>query len=171
MPKSILTDAVEIFLRKTLKNVGWVDKNKTIVRSGQPENTLKFLPLYKLFPFKTVINLSWSPTTDDDDSRERKFCIEHGIAYYKFKWGASVPNTEKYANFWNLEYPEVLKLVDEVEKPLWIHCEGGRDRTGGLVAGWKLKHGYRLDDIFSDFCKYGMPDTSWLNNLWGKKGE
>jgi hypothetical protein len=169
MPKSVLTDAAELFMRKTLKNVGYVDAKKTIIRSGQPENTLKFQALYKLFPFKTVINLAWSPATDDDDSRERKFCIENGIAYYKFKWGAGVPLTEKYANFWNVEYPEVVKLIDEVEKPLWIHCEGGRDRTGGLVAGWKLKHGYKLDEIFSDFCKYGMPNYTWLHNLWAKK--
>jgi protein-tyrosine phosphatase len=161
-----MSELSELVLRKWLKNVGLV--NKQIVRSGQPENTLKFLALYKLFPFKSVINLAWNPATDDDDARELKFCIDHGIVYKRFSWGASVPLTPKYDAFWKKEFPETVALIDTLPKPLWIHCEGGRDRTGGLVAAWKVQHAWRLDEIFIDFCKYGMPDPTWLIHLWGK---
>lgn len=164
----LVDDAVQLFLRKTLKNVGWVDKDKTIIRSGQPEFSLKFKALYKVFPFRSVINLAWDPKGDDDDIPELRFCKENGIVYHKFMWGASVPNTEKFKKFWEEDYPKVMELIDTLPKPLWVHCEGGRDRTGGLVAGWKMKHGYSLMDIYSDFCKYGMPDESWLRHLWGK---
>jgi hypothetical protein len=168
--EKIVDDAVEIFLRKTIKNVGWANPpQKTIIRSGQPEFNLKLQALYKLFPFRSVINLAWSPGTDEDDIPELKFCRERNIQYIKKTWGASVPNTEKYDYFWKDDFPKTVELIDTLPKPLWIHCEGGRDRTGGLIAAWKLVHGVRLDFIFADFCKYGMPDPTWLQHLWGNK--
>lgn len=163
-----MSELTELALRKLLSNVGYVDKKHTIIRSGQPKSFLKFQAFYKLFPFKTVINLAWSPGTDDDDRDEYRFCVDKGITYHKFTWGAAVPMTEKYDDFWNKVFPETVELIDSCKKPVWIHCEGGRDRTGGLVAAWKLKHKYPLTDIFSDFCKYGMPADCWLQNLWRK---
>jgi hypothetical protein len=161
-----MSELTELALRKLLSNVGYADKKQTIIRSGQPKSLLKLKTFYKLFPFKTVINLAWSPGTDDDDRDEYRFCLDNNIVYHKFTWGASVPHTAKYEKFWLEEFPLTVKLIDTVKKPLWIHCEGGRDRTGGLVAAWKLVHNYKLMEVFDDFHKYGMPDEQWLYELF-----
>jgi hypothetical protein len=162
-----MADIIDTFLREAIKNVGWVDGGHSIIRSGQPESDFKLSVLHKLFPFKSVINLAWAPGTDSDDRDEYRFCLKKKIAYHHFGWGAAVPLTPEYEYFWK-EFTTVVELIDKVKKPLWIHCQGGRDRTGGLVAAWKLKHGYPLDEIFTDFCKYGMPANCWLDNLWRK---
>jgi len=161
-----MSELTELALRKLLSNVGYADKKHTIIRSGQPKSELKLKTFYKLFPFEAVINLAWSPGTDDDDRDEYRLCMDKGIDYYRFAWGASVPHTAKYEKFWLETFPSTVQLIDTVKKPLWIHCEGGRDRTGGLIAAWKLKHNYKLVDIFGDFCKYGMPDEEWLYELF-----
>lgn len=156
---------LEFALRKLLSNVGAVDEEQTIFRSGQPKSHIKFLAVYNLLKFHTVINLAWSPKTDDDDNRERDFCLKNSIAYHGFTWGAGIPDDPKWDWVW-AELESIVKLIDLARKPVWIHCEGGKDRTGGLVAVWKLRHGYPLDNICADFCKHGMPNVSWINYLW-----
>jgi len=156
---------VDLIMRKLWRNVGWVDKDHTIIRSGQPSSKWKLSVLYQIFPFKSVINISWSPEVDDDDRDEYRFCLKKNIEYHHFSWGAGIPDDPKWDWVWE-EFEAAVALIDVLKKPLWIHCEGGKDRTGGVVAAWKLSHNYPLDEIFADFCTYGIPNVSWLNYLW-----
>jgi len=42
-------------------------------------------------------------------------------------------------------------LVDERHRPALIHCMGGKDRTGWLVASFLLRLGVPLDAVMADF--------------------
>jgi hypothetical protein len=143
-------------IRKLLNNFGLVTKD--IQRSGQPSPVVLWLH-HKLFPFKSVINLAWEPEKRKDQVYERQLCEERNIDYYKFSWNPGGPKD------WG-EVDKVIGIIDSCRKPVWIHCKGGKDRTGGLVAIWKKRKGYRMELIFRDFEKYGMPAFTWIRQLF-----
>ena len=141
--------------RRLLRNFGFVTKD--IQRSGQPKPAILWLH-YELFPFKSVINLAWEPEKDERQPFEREFCEKRNIDYYNFSWDAHGPKD------WS-EVDRVIELIDKCQKPVWIHCIGGKDRTGGLLAIWKKKKGYPMDLIVGDFLTYGNPRFNRIQQI------
>jgi protein tyrosine phosphatase (PTP) superfamily phosphohydrolase (DUF442 family) len=141
--------------RKLLYNFGLVTKD--IHRSGQLTPAVLWLH-YELFPFKSVINLAFEPEKSKNQVFEKEFCEKRNIDYYNFSWNPGGPKD------WR-EVDRVIEIIDKCQKPVWIHCKGGKDRTGGLVAIWKKKKGYPMDLIFEDFKTYGTPAFTWIQQL------
>jgi protein tyrosine phosphatase (PTP) superfamily phosphohydrolase (DUF442 family) len=142
-------------IKKLLYNFGLVAQD--IQRSGQPSPPVLWLH-YELFPFKSVINLAWEPEKNQDQVHEKQFCEKRNINYYNFSWNAGGPKD------WR-EVDRVIEIIDRCEKPVWIHCKGGKDRTGGLVAMWKKKKGYPMNLIFRDFQTHEIPAFPWVQKL------
>jgi protein tyrosine phosphatase (PTP) superfamily phosphohydrolase (DUF442 family) len=142
--------------RKLLHNFGLVTRD--IQRSGQPSPVVLWLH-YKLFPFKSVINLAWEPEKSKAQVFEKNFCEKRKIDYYHFSWDAGGPKDWREVN-------RVIEIIDKCQKPVWIHCKGGKDRTGGLVAIWKKEKGYPMGLIFEDFKTYGIPAFTWIQQLF-----
>ena len=88
---------------------------------------------------KTIINLS-NKSTDIQDHFEAKFCKLLKIKYITF-----------YTIGPEYQFEEAYKALLECEKPVLVHCEGGKDRTGGLIAYYKRfylnKKDYQLQII------------------------
>jgi protein tyrosine phosphatase (PTP) superfamily phosphohydrolase (DUF442 family) len=143
-------------VRRLLRNFGLVTKD--IQRSGQPGPAVLWLH-YRLFPFKSVINLAWQPEKSEDQVFEKKFCEKRNIDYYNFSWEAGGPKD------WG-EVDQVLEIIDKCQKPVWIHCKGGKDRTGGLAAIWKKRKGYPMAVIFRDFEAHRIPAFTWVQQLF-----
>jgi len=156
--ESILLRGFREIGRKLLYNFGLVTRD--IQRSGQPSRAVLWLH-YELFPFKSVINLAWEPEKSGDQVFEKRFCEKRNIDYYHFSWDAGGPKD------WR-EVDRVIEIIGKCQKPVWIHCKGGKDRTGGLVAIWKKKKGYPMGLIFEDFKTYGIPAVTWVQQLFGK---
>ena len=53
----------------------------------------------------------------------------------------------------------VNRAIDEGPKPVFIHCQAGRDRTGLAVAAWRMAHGMSANDAIAEMEGYGT-------NLW-----
>ena len=139
-------------LKKLLKNVGQVG---IIIRSGQPGFVHRWL-IYKIFKFRSVINLAHAPITDKQDNSELKFCKRRNIPYYGYSFGAGGPQPyESLAQ-------TILGLIGTLPGPVWIHCEGGKDRTGGIVMRWMLNSGYSLESVIEQARKYKVPAEGWL---------
>jgi hypothetical protein len=141
-----------------LRNFGFVTKD--IQRSGQPWPVVLWLH-YELFPFKSVINVGWEPEKFADQIFEKRFCEKRNIDFYHYSWTAGGPKD------WR-EVDRVIEIIDKCRKPVWIHCRGGKDRTGGLVAIWKKGKGYPMDLIFEDFQTYRMPFYTWIQRLFSE---
>ncbi len=145
-------------LRKLLKNFGRIGD---IQRSGQP-GKIRLWVHYILFPFKSVINLSYKADYDADDPMEEAFCKKRNIPYFIYGFGAGGPQPyEKDAE-------DILDLIDRVPKPVWIHCEGGKDRTGGIVMGWLKRKGFSYTSIIEQACKYRIPAEDWIKWAMGR---
>jgi hypothetical protein len=147
-------------LKKLLKNYGEISGGD-IQRSGQPGRFGLWLH-YKLRPFKSVINLAYSPETDSQDNHEESFCHDRQIEYVPFAFSAGGPHTTEGIDARHIA-ELVLGHIDRLAKPVWVHCEGGKDRTGGIVMRWMKKQGsYTLEEIVGQCEKHKTPADGWL---------
>src|SRR3989338_6346967 len=109
-----------------LLNFGVVLKG-AFYRSGQPDSDdLKYV--LKKAKVRTVLNLKGSTPSYEKDLA-RKF----GARLIHMKMNASTPPTEEQLE----AYLTLLK--DPKTYPLWVHCHGGADRTGVMVAIYRME--------------------------------
>jgi uncharacterized protein (TIGR01244 family) len=93
---------------------------------------------------KTVVNL----TSDDDGRAEEKAMVEkHGMTYVHIPMKTRRPPTaEEIATF--------MAAVD-AEGAVYVHCVGGRHRTGVMTAVYRMtKDGLTGDQAFREMKQY-----------------
>ena len=124
----------------TIKNFGQMDDR--FFRGGQPkENDYSQLAALGI---KTVIDLQNEPT-----SYEKQNVEALGMKYI------NIPMSDK-------DYPEIakieqfLKLVDEpTTGKFYVHCAGGRHRTGVMGAVYRFNHyNWSYDQVYAEMKKY-----------------
>jgi uncharacterized protein (TIGR01244 family) len=103
--------------------------NEGLYRGGQPtEAGLKQLVQLGI---KTVVNLR------DDDERARvegAAIVAAGLRYFNFPLSNfGKPN--------NQEVAEILSIINAPEnQPVFVHCKRGADRTGTIIAIYRIEH-------------------------------
>jgi protein tyrosine/serine phosphatase len=124
----------------TIKNFGQMDER--FFRGGQPkENDYGQLAALGI---KTVIDLQDEPT-----SYEKQKVEALGMKY------VNIPMSDK-------DYPEIakvdqfLKLVDDPSTgKFYVHCAGGRHRTGVMGAVYRFNHyNWNYDQVYAEMKKY-----------------
>ena len=106
---------------------------------------------------KTVINLRGE---DDLARQEQKDAEAAGLKYFGVSMpGLSAPTDEQVAR--------VLALMDDpANQPVFIHCKRGSDRTGTMVAVYRIAHdGWTAERATAEAQKHGL---SWME--FGMKG-
>ena len=144
-------------LARAVSNFGKVDE-KTY-RSGQGWMMLLFvLPFLKV---DAVINLSHKPWKDVQDRFEEWLCRKRGIEYAAFPtvyWGDE-RFEEAYAFLRHHRNRRVL-----------VHCEAGKDRTGGIIARYMWDLGECWTDILEEWDVHKKPAEDWLQSMLGALG-
>jgi protein tyrosine/serine phosphatase len=124
----------------TIKNFGQMDDR--FYRGGQPkENEYKALAALGIV---TVIDLR-----DDPKSYEKQSVEAAGMKY------VNIPMSDK-------QYPETakieqfLKLVDDPSTgKFYVHCAGGRHRTGVIGAVYRFNHyNWNYDQVYAEMKKF-----------------
>jgi tyrosine-protein phosphatase SIW14 len=93
---------------------------------------------------KTVIDL-----TQDGDAQEAGLAQAAGMKFYRIPMTTrETPSAEKVARF--------LSLVnDPANQPVYVHCQGGRHRTGVMTAVYRMtKDHWTADQAFAEMKKY-----------------
>lgn len=123
-----------------IKNFGRVNEN--FYRGAQPDAE-GFAELKKL-GVKTVIDLR-----EDKKRHAPEWVRAAGMDYVNIPLRASRPATEA-------ETEQFLKLVNDPAKwPVYVHCKGGRHRTGALTAVYRITHdGWSADLAFREMLDY-----------------
>ncbi len=127
-----------------LTNVGKV--TPYIYRGAQPEgNGYKTL---KEMGIKTVINFRSTESEKDEVEAAGMRSVEIPISML------SSIDREKVDNIVNI-------MADPRNQPVYVHCKLGQDRTGIVVAAYRLKkEGWTLEEAEAEMQEYGF------NNLW-----
>jgi tyrosine-protein phosphatase SIW14 len=123
-----------------IDNFGQVDT--AYYRGAQPKGA-DYADLAAL-GVKTVIDL-----TQDGDAREAGLVQAAGMKFYRIPMTTrETPSAEKVARF--------LSLVnDPANQPVYVHCQGGRHRTGVMTAVYRMTNdGWTADQAFAEMKKY-----------------
>ncbi|HSB11323.1 MAG TPA: dual specificity protein phosphatase family protein [Blastocatellia bacterium] len=123
-----------------IKNFGCV--NEKLYRGAQPK-AQDYADLAAL-GVKTIIDLQKEGEADEQSLAEAQ-----GIKFYRIKMSdRDKPAAEQAELF--------LKLVnDPANQPVFIHCKGGRHRTGAMTAIYRLTHdGWTADQAFLEMKQY-----------------
>jgi len=137
--KAVATPSVHI------DNFGRIDAN--YYRGAQPEGR-DYTDLAAL-GIKTVINL-----TSDDASADEQGMVEHaGMKYLQIPMTThAVPTIAQLAEFFKV-------VNDPASQPVYVHCVGGKHRTGVMTAAYRMTHdGWTSDKAFAEMkqFKFGM---------------
>jgi protein tyrosine/serine phosphatase len=124
-----------------IDNFGQVDA--AYYRGAQPEGR-DYADLAAL-GIKSLINL----TSDDTDPNERALAEDAGLRYFRIPMTTHQPPTAaQVATF--------LELVnDPANQPVYVHCVGGRHRTGVMTAAYRMTHnGWDAERAFAEMKQY-----------------
>jgi protein tyrosine/serine phosphatase len=127
--------------RKThIKNFGCV--NESYYRGAQPkEEDYRELSLMGV---KTVIDLQREGEAD-----EQRMVEAAGMKFYRIPMSDKAwPAPEQTAEF--------LKIInDPANQPIFVHCKGGRHRTGAMTAIYRMTHDdWTADQAFQEMKQY-----------------
>ena len=102
--------------------------NDHFYRGAQPD--AQDLAALAKMGVKTTIDL----TNDDGDTNEQRLAEAAGLKFFKIAMNTRVvPTAEQIATF--------LKIVnDPGNQPVYVHCVGGRHRTGVMTAIYRMTH-------------------------------
>ena len=123
-----------------IQNFGKVNEN--YYRGGQPRAE-GFAQLKRL-GIKTVIDLR-----KDSIAEEPEQVRALGMQYFNIPMKASRPATPEQTAYF-------LKLVNDPDNwPVYVHCKGGRHRTGALTAVYRITHdNWTADQAYDEMKKY-----------------
>ena len=99
---------------------------------------------------KTIVNLRMADEVWKGEEAESR---SHGIIYTNLPLhGVGRPTDEQVSI--------VLKVIETLPGPVFIHCQHGCDRTGTIVACYRIKHDqWEGGKALAEAVHYGM---SWL---------
>lgn len=136
-PTAVTSDLSKIHI----DNFGEV--SPTYFRGSQPEGR-DYADLAKL-GVKTLINL----TSDDADATEEAMAKQAGMSYLQIPMTTRIaPTPAEIATF--------LKVVsDPQNQPVYVHCVGGRHRTGVMTAIYRMTvDKWTADQAFNEMKQY-----------------
>lgn len=132
----------------SIKNFGKV--NDHYYRGSQPRAD-EFAQLKKL-GIKSVIDLR-----KDTEPGAPEGARNAGLQYFDIPMKASTPATREQVAYF-------LSLVNNSANwPVYVHCKGGRHRTGAMTAVYRITHdGWTADQAYQE-----MKDYDFNNGLFG----
>lgn len=122
--------------------------NGTYYRGGQPDGR-DYADLAGL-GVKTIIDLQ-----NNGDSREASAAARAGLTLLRVPMSStSVPSKAQIETF--------LRLVnDPANQPVYVHCKGGRHRTGIMTAIYRMaREGWTADRAYDEMLEYDF-DYGW----------
>ena len=128
-----------------IKNFGKVNEN--YYRGSQP-NAAQFQDLKRL-GVKTIVDLR-----EDKVEQAEKSARAAGLQYVNIPMRPHRAATEEQSSYF-------LELVnDPANWPVYVHCRGGRHRTGQMTAIYRITHdGWTADQAYQEMKKYDFEDS------------
>ena len=126
--------------------------NEHLYRGGQPHRGgVKKLSELGI---KTIINLCGEGDNSTEEQAEAKSA---GLYYLNISWSSlGRPSDE--------QVERVMELIDTQENwPVFVHCKRGSDRTGTIVAIYRIQHdGWTGEQAIDEAKRYGLARIQFL---------
>ena len=145
----IVSIFLPFFVYGEIQNFHEVDEG--FFRGGQPDE--KEIEALRALGFRTVVSFR---NEERVIQWEKGLVTKNGMAFISIPltWRKS-PSQEKVDHF--------LKIVSESNRrPLFIHCREGRDRTGAMVALYRIaRQGCPVEEAYREAKRYGFRDQAF----------
>jgi protein tyrosine phosphatase (PTP) superfamily phosphohydrolase (DUF442 family) len=140
----VITSAQKVVTPPGIKNFGKV--NDKYFRGSQP--TRSQVAALKAMGVKTIIDLR-----KDYVPEARQWASEQGLNYFNLPLLPGRRATKEQTDYF-------LRLVnDPANAPVYVHCKGGRHRTGAMTAVYRITHdGWTAEQAFEEMKKYDFED-------------
>jgi len=116
-----------------------------IYRGGAP--TEKGLSQLKAMGIRTIIDLRIEKKGQEE---EAKTSAALGMSRVRIPMGREAPTKKQVAMF-------LAILNDPAQKPVFVHCQHGADRTGAMIGIYRVTHdGWTFDQAYAEMRKYGF---------------
>jgi uncharacterized protein (TIGR01244 family) len=124
-----------------IDNFGRVDDS--LYRGAQPQGH-DYADL-KALGVKTIVNL----TSDDAEPNEKAMAEAAGLTYVAIPMTThTTPTKAQLAQFLGL-------VNDPASAPVYVHCVGGRHRTGVMTASYRMTNtGWTAEQAFNEMKQY-----------------
>jgi len=128
----------------TIKNFGRVNDN--YYRGSQPRP--KQMEELKRLGIKTIIDLR-----EDKEPLAAEWASKAGLHYVNIPMRAARAATDEQTKYF-------LSLVNDPDNlPVYVHCKGGKHRTGALTGAYRITHdGWTADQAFAEMKRYDFDD-------------
>jgi tyrosine-protein phosphatase SIW14 len=139
---------------KTLKTraMGQKLEEKGVPNFGEVTPTLYRGGLLNTTGLKALAKMGISVVVDThaNDESEEKEAKKLGMKYVAIPWHCPWPHDEVFAKF--------LKVVHENKgKKIFVHCRLGDDRTGMMVAAYRMaEEGWTADEAMNEMKMFGF---------------
>lgn len=126
--------------------------NPRLSRSGLPtERDLEYLR--NEMKVKTLINFC----TKTNVTNEEKKAKELGFTYIHFPWTAHFYNILRLNYYWRIAESFLILVNDANNHPVHVHCFHGRERTGMMIAIYRMViDNYSFLDALNEMKKYNF---------------
>jgi tyrosine-protein phosphatase SIW14 len=135
-----------------VRQIGRRLKEKGVPNFGEVTPTLYRGGLLKAKGIKALKRLGINVVVDThaNDESEEKDVQKLGMQYVAIPWHCPWPHDEVFAKF--------LKVVhDNKGKKIFVHCRLGDDRTGMMVAAYRMaEEGWTADEAMNEMRSFGF---------------
>lgn len=138
VPVSAGAPATDRLSKISIENFGRV--SDVYYRGAQPEDD-DFTDLAAL-GVKTIIDLTDEPGKGDE-------ARQAGLRFVQIPMSSTTPPTQAQVD-------EFLRIAnDPAHQPVYVHCKGGRHRTGTLTAVYRMSaHGWSAERAYKEMLEY-----------------
>jgi protein tyrosine phosphatase (PTP) superfamily phosphohydrolase (DUF442 family) len=135
-------------------NFGRVNENYFRGSQPKPQNMAEL----KRYGVKTVIDLR-----NDRLDESEGWAKDAGLQYFHIPLSTKKPATTE-------EIAEYLKLVNNPQNwPIYVHCKGGRHRTGEMTAIYRMTaQNWTADQAYKEMQSYDFEDSLWYPRVLKK---
>lgn len=133
-------------------NFGQVNAN--YYRGEQPEDG-DYAALAAL-GIRTVIDLQ----ADGGNDHEAQLVEAAGMTFHRIPMATRVaPTLEQIAQFMTI-------VINPAHQPVYVHCAGGKHRTGVMTAVYRMEHdGWTADQAYQEMKRYKFGSSIWHPEL------
>lgn len=125
-------------------------------RSAQLEPS-RLAMVIKDYNIKSVLNLRGKSDSSNWYMDEVRVTEELGVRHESWKISALRHVSPK-------ELSEILAVLDQLPKPVLIHCQGGADRTGLISAAWMFSRQHQSAEQAKQQLSFIYGHLPWFGN-------
>mmetsp|Transcript_4218 Transcript_4218/g.6432 ORF Transcript_4218/g.6432 Transcript_4218/m.6432 type:complete len:173 (+) Transcript_4218:78-596(+) len=123
-------------------------------------------PLKKNFPFLRKLKLKSILTLimEEYPSINREFLSSEGINLFQV---GIVGNKEPFKHIPHSDVRKALKFINDTQnRPVLIHCNKGKHRTGCLVGCYRKTQKWCYSSIFDEYIRFAVPKSRLVDQRY-----